>query len=165
MKLLIHSQTWTVPRLKFGNGISNFIPHFTGHVITYPWRLFKNAYLRELLNLRVLKFSPVNEINIFQCMGKIFCVGFQRVALELHLKYLTHTLKDGILMQHWNFFFFFFFFFLQHWNFNSSYKELFVLHMFLKGPPRNGRFVGSVLDKSAIKQRFVESEVMLTSLC
>ena len=38
---------------------------------------FKNTY--ELLNLRGLKFSYVNKINIFQCMGKIFCVEFQRV--------------------------------------------------------------------------------------
>ena len=36
---------------------------------------FKNTY--ELLNLRALKFSYVNKIHIFQCMGKIFCVEFQ----------------------------------------------------------------------------------------
>ena len=35
---------------------------------------FKNTY--ELLNLRALKSSPVNKINIFQCMGMIFCVEF-----------------------------------------------------------------------------------------
>ena len=33
---------------------------------------FKNTY--ELLNQRALKFSYVNKIHIFQCMGKIFCV-------------------------------------------------------------------------------------------
>ena len=33
MKLLIHSQTSTV------EWISNFITHFTGHVITYPSRI------------------------------------------------------------------------------------------------------------------------------
>ena len=33
---------------------------------------FKNNY--ELSNLRALKVSPVNKIDIFQCMGKIFCV-------------------------------------------------------------------------------------------
>ena len=31
---------------------------------------------------------------IFQCMGKIFCVEFQRFPLKFHTKYLTHTLKD-----------------------------------------------------------------------
>ena len=62
---------------------------------------FKNTY--ELLNLRALKFSPVNKIHIFQCMGKIFCVEFQRVHLKFHTKYLTHTLKDIIFIQHWNF--------------------------------------------------------------
>ena len=33
---------------------------------------FKNTY--ELLNLRALKFSRINEICIFQCIGKIFFV-------------------------------------------------------------------------------------------
>ena len=60
---------------------------------------FKNTY--ELLNLRALKFSYVNKIHIFQCMGKIFCV--KRYPLKFHTKYLTHTLKDMIFMQFWNF--------------------------------------------------------------
>ena len=51
---------------------------------------FKNTY--ELLNLRALKFSPMNKIHIFQCMGNIFCVEFQREPLKFHTKYLTHTL-------------------------------------------------------------------------
>ena len=58
---------------------------------------FKNTY--ELLNQRALKFSYVNKIHIFQCMGKIFCVEFQRYPLKFHTKYLTHTLKDMIFMQ------------------------------------------------------------------
>ena len=62
---------------------------------------FKNTY--ELLNLRALKFSPVNKIDIFQCMGKIFCVEFQRVPLKFHTKYFTHTLKDTIFIHMWNF--------------------------------------------------------------
>ena len=60
-----------------------------------PGGRFKNTY--ELLNLRALKFSYVNKIHIFQCMGKIFCVEFQRYPLKFHTKYLTHTLKDMIL--------------------------------------------------------------------
>ena len=60
-------------------------------------------HLYELLNLRALKFSPVNKIHLFQCMGKIFCVEFQRYPLKFHAKYLTHTLKDRIFIQHWNF--------------------------------------------------------------
>ena len=36
---------------------------------------FKNTY--ELLNLRAHKFSYVNKINIFQCMGKIFVWNFK----------------------------------------------------------------------------------------
>ena len=66
-----------------------------------PRGRFKKTY--ELLNLRALKISPVNKIHIFQCMGKIFCVEFQRVPLKFHTKYLTHTLKDMIFMQFWNF--------------------------------------------------------------
>ena len=62
---------------------------------------FKNTY--ELLNLIALKFSPVNKIHFFQCMGKIFCVEFQMYPLKFHAKYLTHTLKDMILIQHWHF--------------------------------------------------------------
>ena len=62
---------------------------------------FKNTY--ELLTLRALKFSYVNKIHIFQCMGKIFCVEFQRYPLKFHTKYLTHTLQDMIFMQFWNF--------------------------------------------------------------
>ena len=50
-----------------------------------------------------LNFSVVNKIHIFQCMGKIFCVEFQRVPLKFHTKYLTHTLKDMIFIQPWNF--------------------------------------------------------------
>ena len=63
-----------------------------------PGGHFKNTY--ELLNLRALKFSPVNKIHIFQCMGKIFCVEFQRYPLKFHTKYLTHTLKDMNFIQH-----------------------------------------------------------------
>ena len=68
--------------------------------VTYEGR-FKNTY--ELLNQRALKISPVNKIHIFQCMGKIFCVEFQRHPLKFHTKYLSHTLKDTIFIQHWNF--------------------------------------------------------------
>ena len=55
-----------------------------------PVGRFKNVY--ELLNLRALKISMLYKNHIFQCMGKIFCVKFQRVPLKFHIKYLTHTL-------------------------------------------------------------------------
>ena len=57
-----------------------------------PRGRFKDTY--ELLNLRALKFSPLNKIYFFQCMGKIFRVAFQRYSLKFHTKYLTHTLKE-----------------------------------------------------------------------
>ena len=52
---------------------------------------FKNAH--EPLNPRALKFSPVNDIHIFQCMGKIICVEFQR--------YLWNSTQN-IFTLHWN---------------------------------------------------------------
>ena len=48
--------------------------------------VFKNTY--ELLNLRALKFSLVNKIYIFQCMGKIFCVEFQRYPHKISCPYI-----------------------------------------------------------------------------
>ena len=66
------------------------IGHLGGH--------FKKAY--ELLNIRALKFSPVNKMHIFQCMDKIFSVEFQREPLKFHTKYLAHTLKDTIFIRH-----------------------------------------------------------------
>ena len=41
--------------------------------------------------------------HIFQCMGKIFCVEFQRYPLKFHTKYLVHTLKDVYFMHRWKF--------------------------------------------------------------
>ena len=43
---------------------------------------FKNTY--ELLNLRALKFLPVNKIYDFQCMGGIFCMEFQWYPLKFY---------------------------------------------------------------------------------
>ena len=39
--------------------------------------------------------------HIFQCIGKIFCVEFQRVPLKFHTKYLTHTLKYVEFIHRW----------------------------------------------------------------
>ena len=61
----------------------------------------KNLF--QLLNLRVLIFSPENKMLIFQCMGNIFCVEFYRVPLMIHTKYLTHKMKDANFIQRWNF--------------------------------------------------------------
>ena len=60
--------------------------------IKIPGGRFKNTY--ELLNPRALKISMLHKNRIFQCMGKIFCVEFQRFPLKFHTKYLIHTLKD-----------------------------------------------------------------------
>ena len=60
---------------------------------------FKNSY--ELLNLRALKFSMLFISYIFQYIGKIFCVEFQRVPLKFRTKYHTNTLKDADFIHEW----------------------------------------------------------------
>ena len=60
---------------------------------------FKNTY--ELFNLRGLINSMLYKNHIFQCMGKIFCVEFQRIPLKFHTKYLTHILKDIDFIHRW----------------------------------------------------------------
>ena len=60
------------------------------------WRSGRFKNIDERLNLRALKFSPVNRICVFQCMGKIFYVEFQSYPLKFHTKYHIHTLKDMI---------------------------------------------------------------------
>ena len=67
----------------------------------WPGGHFKNVY--ELLNLRALKILMLYQNHIFQCMGKVFCVEFQRVPLKFHTKNLTHTLKDVDFIQRWKF--------------------------------------------------------------
>ena len=49
--------------------------------------VFKN--MNKLINLRALTFSLLNKNGLFQCMGKIFSVEFQRSPLKFHTKYLT----------------------------------------------------------------------------
>ena len=69
----------------------------------WPVCHFKNTY--ELLNLRALKCSPVNKIFILQCMGKIFCVEFQRYPLifRKNIRFKSSYAPDDV-SQHdrWN---------------------------------------------------------------
>ena len=53
----------------------------------------------EIMSLTNLKMSTLYENRIFQCMGKIFCVKFQRYPLEFQTKYLTHTLNNAKFLQ------------------------------------------------------------------
>ena len=66
-----------------------------------PGGRFKNVY--ELSNIRTLKISISHKKHIFQCMGKMFCVEFQRFPLKFHTKYLTHTMKDADFIHRWKF--------------------------------------------------------------
>ena len=64
---------------------------YTLYVFLYHSGRFKDVY--ELVNLRAPKLLILNK-SLFQCLGKIFCMEFQRFPLKFHTKYLTHTLKD-----------------------------------------------------------------------
>ena len=83
------SQLVVLPALSrpSGIGICQVLPRLLDHR-----GRFKNTY--ELLNLRAVKISILYKNYIFQCMGMIFCVEFQKVPLKFHTKYLTQTLKD-----------------------------------------------------------------------
>ena len=64
-----------------------------------------NSY--EVLNLRALKISMLYKNHIFQCMGKIFCVEFQRVPHKISYPYI------------------------ERYGFHSQVK----IYVFLKRPP------------------------------
>ena len=67
MKLLIHSQISIATLLKFGNG--NFIPHFSGHMITYSWWDWSNP-------------SQLNGCpHFFSFDGKAYIVGWLGVCV------------------------------------------------------------------------------------
>ena len=71
------------------------VPYLEVKSRQHIWRSgerFKNTY--ALLNLGALEISTLYKNCIFQCMGKICCVEFQRFPLKVHTKYLTRTLKD-----------------------------------------------------------------------
>ena len=60
---------------------------------------FKNAY--DLLHLRALKFSHLNKMHIFQCMGEIFCVEVQReIPHKISHPYIKRYNLYAILPQY-----------------------------------------------------------------
>ena len=103
----IHSMNPNAGRLNKGlaRGVGMLVLTGAPVVLLVHWMgpggRFKNTY--ELLSLRALKISMLYKNRTFQCMGKIFCVEFQRVPLKFHTKYLTHTLKDVDFIQRWKF--------------------------------------------------------------
>ena len=52
---------------------------------------------------RLLAYSHFNNLHIFQCIDKMFCVEMQRISLKFHTKYLPHTLKDRTFIPIWAF--------------------------------------------------------------
>ena len=54
---------------------------------------FENTY--ELLNPRALTISMLCKDRIFQCVGKIWRVEFQRSPSNFHTKYVIHALNDA----------------------------------------------------------------------
>ena len=71
------------------------VGRFCGRSVSW---LYLQGGVSKCFKLLKSKSSSIftSEWNIFQCMGKIFCVEFQRVPLKFHTKYLAHTLKDMI---------------------------------------------------------------------
>ena len=61
-----------------------------------------SKWLYQLENVGALESSLFSKLHIFQCVGKIFCMEFQRYPLKFHTIYLTHTLKDTIFIQFTN---------------------------------------------------------------
>ena len=61
-------------------------------LIMLPGEHFKNAY--ELLNPGALKFSPVNRIPIFQCMGKIFSKSTFEIPHKIFYPYIERCYFD-----------------------------------------------------------------------
>ena len=51
--------------------------------------------------MRIAPRAICSIFLLYQCMGKIFRVEFQRETLKFHTKYLTHTLKDMIFVRSW----------------------------------------------------------------
>ena len=59
--------------------------------------------VHELLNLRACKILMLYKNQIFQNMGKIFCVEFQGVPLKYRTKYLPHILRYIDFIHGWKF--------------------------------------------------------------
>ena len=82
-----------------------FNDRMTGHKISNPGNgarrgRSKSVYEILNLNLRALKISMLYKNEIFQCMGKIFCVGFQRVSLKFHTKYFDPYIERCRFYSH-----------------------------------------------------------------
>ena len=73
-------------------------------LLVWCWSyLNAGGHLKNINKLLDLGALTPYEIHMFQCMGNIFCVEFQRAPLKFHTKYVTHTSKDIIILQNLNF--------------------------------------------------------------
>ena len=63
----------------------SFIAH-AQHGLEGDW-LFDQYYGAVIISI-------LYDKRIFQCIGMLFCVEFQRVLLKFHTKYFAHTWKD-----------------------------------------------------------------------
>ena len=98
----MQSDCWWLGDIRSRGISSHAIDKLSRYIlVSTPGDHFKNV--SELVNLRAPKFSILNKNHLFQCMGKIFCVEFQRFPLKFHTKNLTHTLKDVYFIDKWQF--------------------------------------------------------------
>ena len=58
------------------------------------WRDRPGGLFKKWLNRNALQILPVYKLHIFQCMGKIFCVEFQRYPLKFHTKFVFVKIKN-----------------------------------------------------------------------
>ena len=110
-----------IPCVHHNVNLRNWIPAISPNEQSIPEAIWVAFQKHKLVNLGALKFSLVNKLHIFQCMGKIFCVEFQSFPLKSHTKHLTHTLKETI--------------FIQYWKWRSS--QIYALGNVFEMPPRS----------------------------
>ena len=63
-------------------------------VLAFEYIHLHGSWGRFSQSLKALKIPTLYKNCIFQYMGRIFCVKFQRYPLKFHTKYLNHASKD-----------------------------------------------------------------------
>ena len=111
MKLLVHSQTWTVAPLKFGNGYVISSQTFLGMgllihagIKVNPWQERIPGYrLTTIYDVTIQRYrkshtkTEVSKMHILWCMGSKVLCEISKVPLKFHSKVWTHTAKICIL--------------------------------------------------------------------
>ena len=100
------------------------------------------------LETRDFKISVLNKSHIFQCMGNIFCVEFQRYPLKFRTKCLPLILEDVYLIQMYK---------------NNGDKGL-VSTLVIHAPPAAWRVILGKLISCMIKHGHYAEEIILSRI-